>query len=866
MHPNGYPPAANGFQPVHPQQQMMPVYPPQQPMSNHPQVIIPPRPSPQQQYHPNHAQVLQGPPPQQRSSQPQVVIPPRNLSSNVMGQAQNPKIRQVQVPSHKPNSGAPSREGQGHARPPQNENPESKPPQRLQAHQENMPRPQQRNGSLPSSNPSQHRSPLQNQQQGPYQRTPSSQHQSSQHRSSLPQTPSSQNRSHPQVVIPGKSTSVTPSSTPTLVNESLPVDLNVLLLAAADEYIDAARALGSVTAMVQRPADLEQYQKLMATGLGCMEAVLKRYNHAPRDEAKLRLRFASLLVEETDNDVEIEDVITKGIALCSRCRLLDIKYSLQHLSVRYQAQTNLRAAFKTLDGHISEVETFRHIAWVYAFRFLKVSLALQGPGKPEYAPALQQLHAISSHAEREGDRAVYVTSNVLQALIHVKTSSPDRLEHAQRAIASARSLQLQTSVEQLGSIAALVDCVEIACSLQQGTPDKNKVAALQANLNTSLEAKSPYFPILIERSSGGSSTMTTGGIFRKTNDGRDELVFSWLSKDDLTKLAYYLSGVVSLAHDSRGPDYLTEGLKTTQEALQRPSYAPLPLSTCLQRRSWLSTLDWHVSFTLGLVACHTEDMRHTNEAVISLRNRLGQSPFNNGEPYTIMLQYLSGLQDQLRGSFDSALAAWGSPVFALPTAGAHADFKTDLAILATMNRILIVMNPLHPEHYLSDILFAQLEPLCTNHPHLYISTAFKLIRAFTSATKTSINRQKTLVSNAIVSSQKLQQFRNFQFVTMCLNYMAVLFFADGMDTQAVKSVRAARQMANHNRNALWRAVALGLCIPTFQRHGFMQDATACQIELQKLWDYLPDSMKNEIAGYTGFQEANTGNGDFYMQG
>lgn len=66
--------------------------------------------------------------------------------------------------------------------------------------------------------------------------------------------------------------------------------------------------------MAQREADLQQYYKLMATGLGCMEAVLKKYNQQPRDEAKLRLGYASLLVEETDNDVEIEEVLSKGVS------------------------------------------------------------------------------------------------------------------------------------------------------------------------------------------------------------------------------------------------------------------------------------------------------------------------------------------------------------------------------------------------------------------------------------------------------------------------------------------------------------------------------------------------------------------------
>lgn len=87
----------------------------------------------------------------------------------------------------------------------------------------------------------------------------------------------------------------------------------VLLISAADEYIAAARSLGSVAAMTLKAADMDQYYKLMATAMGCMETVLKQYSHTPRDEALLRFRYASLLVEETDNNTEIEEHLAKGV-------------------------------------------------------------------------------------------------------------------------------------------------------------------------------------------------------------------------------------------------------------------------------------------------------------------------------------------------------------------------------------------------------------------------------------------------------------------------------------------------------------------------------------------------------------------------
>lgn len=79
--------------------------------------------------------------------------------------------------------------------------------------------------------------------------------------------------------------------TPTFVNASahIPTELNVqgpasatppldyqlLLLSLAEDYFAAAHGQGSMVALARREVEMEQYYKLIATGLGCLEAVLK---------------------------------------------------------------------------------------------------------------------------------------------------------------------------------------------------------------------------------------------------------------------------------------------------------------------------------------------------------------------------------------------------------------------------------------------------------------------------------------------------------------------------------------------------------------------------------------------------------------
>ena len=84
----------------------------------------------------------------------------------------------------------------------------------------------------------------------------------------------------------------------------------------------------------KKDSDIQQYQQLMATAMGCMDTVLKDFNLQPRDEAKLRLRYASLLIEETDNTTDIEEILSKQISLCERFRLVDLKYATFHLQAR----------------------------------------------------------------------------------------------------------------------------------------------------------------------------------------------------------------------------------------------------------------------------------------------------------------------------------------------------------------------------------------------------------------------------------------------------------------------------------------------------------------------------------------------------
>lgn len=641
-----------------------------------------------------------------------------------------------------------------------------------------------------------------------------------------------------------------------------------MLLSAADEYVAAARGMGSLIIRDRKEADLRQYYKLMSTAMGCMDAVLKDFSMLPRDEAKLRLRYATLLVEETDNTTDIDAVISKQISLCGRCRLQDLKYATMHLQARYQFKTNHRAALKSLDKPISEAETFQHIPWAYAFRFLKVSLTLQIPGRVEAVSALQQLHGILAHAERKGDRAIYVACSALEALVHLRSGAPDRLEQAQRAIAAARSLQLQVSAKQLGSFGTLIDIIDIACGIQHGMPSSQKSTALIGSIlgedDKTLGQDNGVFTVLVERSAGGNLTFDTGGVFRKSADGRDELVFAWLPKEDLKTLCFHICALDQNVHE-KGLSYMKEAHQRSRSALKRQTLYATPISVALAHMNWNRLLDWHSMFTIGLIACFREDRTTAGEALTILRKRVSKPPHDNQDRFARTLLYLSAINDQASGYLDSAFAAYSSDALALTDKGSTTDSKMDIGILGALNRLLIVRNPAHSKHYTAGTLLTQLQPLCENHPNQYIRMAFRLVHAISSE-EAAINRQKTLMQTA--SNRANDIFRNTQnreFVIMALCYFTMRFFAEQVGEKSIQAIRATRQNAKLSRKPLWMAVAFGLCMSTYQRNGLLEEAHKAQLEFEAVRPQLPPALRGEEdIDAEGEEDAEGDVNDIYM--
>ncbi|KAL8693654.1 MAG: hypothetical protein Q9218_001564 [Villophora microphyllina] len=577
-----------------------------------------------------------------------------------------------------------------------------------------------------------------------------------------------------------------PVTSVSAVHESPPIDYQLLLLSLADVYITAARAQGSSRYIVH-DNDIRQYYKLLAAGLGCLEILIKRLKLQPQLEATVRLRYASILHEDTQNSLEAEQTLSDGIKLCDRYRLFDLKYNMQHLLSRVLFDGSPRASLKFLDGVIKDTEAYEHTAWVYTFRFLKISLSLRLSSHQDILSAYIQLKSISALADTLSDKAIHALALTMEALIHLReSSSAESLEQTQRALAMARSLQFDPQVGRISQIAVLINIVDLCCSLQHFDPSQavSKMQAMQTSLETMNDTwqEDGLLPIPVH-SQTASRAPIGNGIVRGGASGSLSVIFSWTPQEDVHALGYLLSSM-AIAHRNT-----SDGLRSEQ-----------------MLREGLRSLDtWTAA-----------------REQLSESGRVAFPCLKVPEIIDILARYLDGIIKQGIGDLDAALSCFRSPSLHIdnPTACSPAHF--DLAILSVLNSILIVRAPSHHSHALLPSLMSSLEaylPRIKNSKTL--SSAYNIILATPLDPPPTIVKTKQYLQHAL---QAAKSVNNNQLICITLNFMSYKFFRGVVGEQAEKSARASENLARKGMDGLWKSVSAGLLADTLEMAGKGQEA------------------------------------------
>ncbi|KAI9697723.1 MAG: hypothetical protein M1820_007710 [Bogoriella megaspora] len=648
-------------------------------------------------------------------------------------------------------------------------------------------------------------------------------------------------------------------------HEESSVNDQFLLLSLAEDYIRNARNLAAKVTQLGDRNQTEEYYQLMANGLGCIDAVLKNFKLQPRAEANLRLRYATLLHEETDNHEEVEKVLSKGIQLADKHRLIDLKYGMQHLMARSLFETRQTAALKFLDKIIPDAIAYRHDVWVYAFRFLRVNMSFRNASHSEMIAALQHLSAIRELSNGR-DRAIFATAATLQALMHLKIPASDSIEKAQEAIAAARSEQLDPSWLQVPQMAVLLDFEDLICLLQlHGKPQSIMEASqrmrdkLDNNISSSHSSiewrPNGSFGIPITLSNDNSLTRDTGGIFQPTADSKSMLMFSSLPREDYYNVALLLSNMTSFRGNVAQKQPI-EGARICVQNVQDSEYHERRPSTTLAVASDL----YHHRAQLGIVAriylilglCNLNKWNHAKEELTALKSILRGLP-HTAPPYTqSLLLYVQASINQATGNLAGALSRYRSSALALSSTPTRMTaHQQQLAILAALNAVLVTRNPSHELHAEIGEVLDRLQPICDDHASEVIQAAYMLTQVgalplsnLRVPSERSVMDTKQLLKRALALSNK---YKNAQLVSLALSLLNAIFFVGHTGVQAEKSARAGQSWAIQWNNKLWIIVADAMLEQTYTLVGKQDDARQIAADVIMRIQELPDRLREKFS-------------------
>ncbi|KAF2397196.1 hypothetical protein EJ06DRAFT_559312 [Trichodelitschia bisporula] len=645
------------------------------------------------------------------------------------------------------------------------------------------------------------------------------------------------------------------------------LDFRAVALSLADEYLTAARGMTTHIALGRKKEEMEEYYKLIATALGCIESVLKNFRLPPREEACLTLKYANIMFAETENYTEMETLLSKGITLCHRNRFVDLKYSMSHLLARVLFKTNPRAALKSVEKVIPDVTAYRYSSWVYAFRFLQVSFSLQIGTHHELLSAINNLQALSKIADKKGDSAVLATAATLEALAHLRSGSPDCIEQAQRAIAAARTHQVTWSHEFV-PVWALLHCMDLQCSLLQYNPEQAmiKMRAMQQHMDEHSndpdwrDDGSFYIPLSRYEAATAAATLETGGIFRRLSGGAsDQLAFSWTQPHNFYTYTYLLSGIavqLKQPNDSHGLTYLEEGLKTFDGLFRSSASGNEPfhpsLSWAVDRLKYSYELRWYLRCYTVFALCNHSKW----DAAAKVFNSLDPELSNSTSSHQRLVTYLRGVISQGTGDIETALKCYQDLLLALPkhSTGGFSDPETDLCILAALSTLLIIRSPSHPEHAQTASLMAALEPMVKHHPSKSIQSATHLLQAMVNPNDHIIKRKTALQSGL----NQARAVNNQLLLAVAMNLTSAIFFRNIVGEQASSCVNTAKGLAARADSALWSAVAHSHLADNLEMQGRTADAEAAREGEAQFVKKLPKGVKRAIGVEEGDEEEEVG--------
>ena len=634
--------------------------------------------------------------------------------------------------------------------------------------------------------------------------------------------------------------------------QSSDIDHQATLRSLSEEYVTAAHAMSAhLCSPEATEEDFAQYHKLIATALGCLESLIANYRpHDARKEARVRLRFASLLFEETENTITTEEALSKGISFCERNRLTDIKYAMHHLLVRVMYKTNPTAAIKTLERLTQEVETMGLVSWIYALKFLRVSLSLQSAGSSDVSVMLRHLAAVSEQADSHQHIGVQVAAATLDAMVHLQSGDSTAVELASRSLAAARTHQLDSVMDEIPQIRATMDLLDLACAFMQSSPPDQTIAKIN-QFHQSLDAKvrssgwtaDGNFILPLGIHSSGDIEADTGGIFRRTPAGEIALSLMWFTRSQLYMVGYMLGGISMMPKNGEGrmtEKYLSEGLK-----LNIPTLDALTMS--IKAVESQNDMQQHAAVTIKLLQIFAylgrAAWKPAWQAIEALRTKLKRNPQYQDEYTTCAILYLSGVCKHGLGEEIAALGLYQSPELSLqPSVNKTVTPVKDLQALAGLNSVLI-LRFLPQDSRIAEKCLTDLGPYCGSNPNKGIQSAYHLLRAHDPDPSMTIIKVKQCIQEALRPAQAV---KNVRIMAVIMNTMTEQFFHGIVGKQAMGSAAAGAQLGTRSQDPLWVSVGVGMKRDALKRSGNIAGAVEADQVARTMMNKLPAGVKSRL--------------------
>ncbi|KAF3935715.1 hypothetical protein ABW19_dt0208455 [Dactylella cylindrospora] len=581
-----------------------------------------------------------------------------------------------------------------------------------------------------------------------------------------------------------------PTSTSSSSSSSTITEPHLLFLALADSYLNTAH--GTV---IKDNFDNDLYQTLVTAAIRCLEAALHQFKLQPKFEAALRLRYASVLEEETENVADAEEILHKGpscditILTTSQNNFHDLNFAMQHLLVRILSRKKPKAAFSLLARQIKETEVLSIVYWTYSFRFLLSSLRTQRTDERDDNAAVSALRSVAEQARHRGDDQVCVLANLMEASILLRQGVAS-VDTAKKALARTQNFQLQDAPQ----LVFLFQMLDIMASTVTGalTEADAKMKALQENLDSNVMWK--LWP------ADGNFVIPV----KPSNDRYrpEELRFRWLPKADLWSLVWFLSGMTRT--HTNGLDKKAEACLVRGIEMVDGLYSVEAAAT---RTVWRRLLK--LALTLQLIYCYTARSAW-EEAINTLRQAETQLAGIGDDaaqqfikPWVI---YTTGVVRQGTGNLSRALSSYQSLL---------SDRTSELGILAALNSALILSGPRTRNPRQAQDLLRSVVDFASTHRNPLIQGAYNVVQVALERKGENLNVVRSLLStsNRIFRQSGVHHMLGITLALVC----ARVFNPDPHHHSNMS--RATLDTAMKSGDRLWQATTRSMLSDALTRAG-----------------------------------------------